>query len=348
MLAGIFYGSQYGGSTASILLNIPGTAANVVTCLDGYPMTRNGKAGVALFVTTITSFVGGCFGIVLLMGFAPVIALMALNFTSVEYFSIMLLGLIAAASIGIGSVLKGLTMVIVGILFGLVGMEITTAVPRYTFGNVNLMDGVSLVAMAMGLFGVAEILTNMGNRAPLQLNAKSISFRSLIPSREEIRQCFMPTVRGSLVGSVIGALPGTGPAIAAFMSYALEKRIAADPSRFGQGAIEGIAAPEAANNAAVQTAFIPTLSLGVPGDVVMAVMLGALMIHGITPGPQFLAKQPEMFWGLVASFWIGNVLLLILNIPLIGIWVRIVAIPYNILYPAILFFICVGGLQRPQ
>jgi TctA family transporter len=205
------------------------------------------------------------------------------------------------------------------------------------------MDGVSLVAMAMGLFGVAEILTNMGNRAPLQLNAKSISFRSLIPSREEVRQCFMPTVRGSLVGSVIGALPGTGPAIAAFMSYALEKRIAADPSRFGQGAIEGIAAPEAANNAAVQTAFIPTLSLGVPGDVVMAVMLGALMIHGITPGPQFLAKQPEMFWGLVASFWIGNVLLLILNIPLIGIWVRIVAIPYNILYPAILFFICVGA-----
>ncbi|MCI5075078.1 tripartite tricarboxylate transporter permease [Oricola sp.] len=341
MLAGIFYGAQYGGSTAAILLNLPGTATNAVTCLDGYPMSKQGRAGVALFMTTITSFVGGCIGIVLMIGFAPALSRFALSFSSAEYFSIMLLGLVAASTLSVGSPLKGLAMVVMGIALGLVGIDVTSGHPRYTFGVIRLMDGVNLLALGMGLFGVAEILNNLG-KPTQQLKAGSVTLRSLLPSREDWKASVMPTVRGAAIGSGVGTLPGTGPGIAAFMAYAVEKRVAKDPSRFGHGAIEGIASPEAANNAAVQAAFIPTLSLGIPGDAVIAILMGAMLIHGIVPGPQFITSHPDTFWGLIASFWIGNVLLLILNIPMIGIWVRILTIPYRLLYPAMLFFVCVG------
>lgn len=343
MLAGIFYGTQYGGSTASILLNLPGSASSAVACLDGNPMAKQGRGGIALFVTTIASFVGSSFAIVLVMAFAPVIAEMAIKFSSVEYFSVMLLGLIAASTLSGGSPLKGLAMVVVGLIFGLVGVDINSGQERFAFGALALSEGFTLVAMAMGLFGVAEILANVGRpKGEVMVKAKDLSLRSMLPSREEWRMMVKPAARGSVIGSIVGALPGTGPSIASFMSYAVEKRIAKDPSRFGKGAIEGITAPESANNASVQAAFIPTLSLGVPGDAVMAVMLGAMMIHGIVPGPLFLTDHPTMFWGLIMSFWVGNLLLLVLNIPLIGVWVRMLSIPYNILYPAILVFVCIG------
>lgn len=341
-LAGIFYGAQYGGSTASILLNLPGDATSAVTCLDGYPMTQRGEAGAALFITTIASFLGGSFAILLVMGLTPALAEFALRFSSTEYFSVMLLGLVAASTFSVGSPLKGLAMVIVGLVFGLVGMDVNSGQFRFAFGFLELADGLNLVAVVMGLFGVAEILNNVGAERGLNLKARDITFRSMLPSKAQLRSTWAATGRGSLVGSLVGILPGTGPTIAAFMAYAVEKRVSRDPSKFGDGAIEGVAAPEAANNASVQAAFIPTLSLGIPGDAVMAVMLGAMMIHGVVPGPQFLTDQPAMFWGLVASFWIGNVLLLMLNIPLIGIWVRILTIPYHILYPSMLFFICIG------
>lgn len=341
MLAGIFYGAQYGGSTAAILLNLPGTPTSAVTCLDGYPMAKKGKAGVALMITTISSFVGGVVGIILLIGFAPALASLALKFSSAEYFSIMLLGLVAASTLAVGSPLKGLAMVVVGVTFGLVGIDMNTGVPRFTFGLIDLQDGVNLLALGMGLFGVAEILNNLGKERP-PVHAQKISFSSLMPSKAEWKQSIMPTVRGSGLGAAIGTLPGTGGAIASFMAYALEKKVARDPTRFGHGAIEGVAAPEAANNAAVQACFIPTLSLGIPGDAVIAILMGAMMIHGIVPGPQFITQHAETFWSLIASFWIGNVILLILNIPLIGVWVKILSIPYKLLYPAMLFFICIG------
>jgi len=342
MLAGIFYGAQYGSSIAAILMNIPGTATAAVPCLDGYPMTKQGRAGVALFITTISSYLGGTFAILLLIVFAQTLSRLALNFGPPEYFSIMVLGLVAASTIGVGSPLKGLASVVVGLALGLVGTDVYTGQLRFTFGILELTDGVSLVALAMGLFGVAEILASIDSKHQVLIDPKTITLRSLMPTWSEMRQSFGATARGSLVGSWVGALPGTGPTIATFMAYALEKKVAKDPSRFGRGAIEGISAPEAANNASVQAAFIPTLSLGVPGDAIMAILLGAMMIHGITPGPQFIVENPTIFWGLVASFWIGNIMLLILNIPLIGLWVRLLAIPYNVLYLAMLFFICIG------
>lgn len=340
MLAGIFYGAQYGSSTAAILMNIPGTATAAVTCLDGYPMAQQGRAGVALFVTTITSFLGGSFAILLLMSFAPLLAKFALGFGSVEYFSIMTLGLIAASTIGIGSPVKGLAMVVFGLVLGLVGTDVTTGVQRYTFGFFHLHDGISLFALAMGIFGISEILASIGQKTATM--PKKFSLRDMLPTREDVRRCALPTGRGAVIGSAVGILPGSGPSIATFMSYAMEKRISREPERFGRGAVEGVASPEAANNASVQAAFIPTLSLGLPGDAVMAILLGAMLMHGIVPGPQFIGQNPEMFWGLIVSFWIGNVLLLILNLPLIGIWVRLLSIPYRFLYPAMLFFICVG------
>jgi putative tricarboxylic transport membrane protein len=341
MLSGIFYGAQYGSSTASILLNLPGTATAVVACIDGYPMARQGRAGVALFVTAITSFIGGAVGIILLMTAAPVIARAALGFGAPEYFTIMLLGLVAASSLSVGSPLKGYVMILIGIALGFVGVDANSGQMRFAFGNHNLAEGLGLVAIAMGLFGVSELLASIGTTRAANPPG-GITFRSMLPSREDVRRSGGPTARGSLVGFVIGALPGAGPSIASFLAYALETRVSRTPERFGKGAVEGIAAPEAANNAAVQSAFIPTLSLGIPGDAVMAVLLGALMIHGIAPGPHFIADQPEMFWGLIASFWIGNLLLLVLNIPLIGLWVRILTIPYHILYPVILMLVCFG------
>ena len=342
MLAGIFYGAQYGGSTASILLNLPGTSTTAVTALDGYPLTRQGKAGPALFITTITSFVGGCIAIVLLMSFAPALGQMALKFSSAEYFSIMVLGLIAAATMSLGNPLKGVASVLLGLIFAMVGIDSTSGELRYTFGILELQDGLNLVAMAMGLFGVAEILKNAGEPERDGSQIVKVRMRDLMPSRADMKLVWKPTLRGATIGSFIGALPGAGPTLAAFLAYAMEKRVARDPSRFGKGAIEGISAPEAANNASTQAAFIPTLALGIPGDATMAVLLGAMLIHGIQPRPEFFTTNADLFWGLVVSFWIGNVLLLFLNIPLIGLWVRILTVPKKYLYPSIIFFICVG------
>ncbi|WP_142846196.1 tripartite tricarboxylate transporter permease [Telmatospirillum sp. J64-1] len=343
MLAGIWYGTTYGGSTAAILLNIPGAPANAVTALDGYPMARQGRGGLALLMTTVASFIGGSFGIIILTLFSPVIAGYALQVSSAEYFALMLLGLVAASTISDSSALKGLAMVVLGLLLSTVGMDAQSGAARFTFGNLALLDGLSIVALAMGIFGVAEIIASVRKINVGDIDRKTISWSAMLPSRDDVRRSWMPLVRGSSVGSFFGALPGTGPSVAAFMAYALEKRSAKEPERFGNGAIEGIMAPESANNAADQTAFIPTLSLGIPGSATMALMLGALMIHGINPGPNLIIEQPALFWGLIMSFWIGNVLLVIMNLPLIGLWVRLLTVPYHLMYPSILMFICIGA-----
>ena len=343
MLAGIWYGTTYGGSTASILLNLPGTPANAVTCLDGFPMAQQGRGGVALFMTTVASFFGATFGILLLMLFTPVIAEYALRFGSAEYFALMLMGLFAASTISSGSALKALAMVVLGILFGLVGMDTQSATVRFSFGILGLLEGISLIALAMGIFGVAEIIMSVRRVRTADIDPETLKLKAIKPTRDDVRRSWFPMLRGSSIGSFFGTLPGTGPSIAAFLSYAIEKRLSRTPERFGNGAIEGIMGPESANNAADQTAFIPTLSLGVPGSATMALMLGVLMIHGVAPGPNLITSQPELFWGLIMSFWVGNIILLILNIPLIGLWVRMLTIPYHILYPSVLMFICIGA-----
>ncbi|MBU8546344.1 MULTISPECIES: tripartite tricarboxylate transporter permease [Roseomonadaceae] len=342
MLAGIYYGASYGGSTASILLNLPGTPSAAVACLDGYPMAKQGRAGVALFMTTIASFVGASLGIVILTLFAPKLSEVALSFGPADYFAMMLLGLVAAATLAQGSPAKGIAMVLFGLCLGMVGTDVQTGQQRFTFDVPYLSDGVSLVAIAMGIFGVAEVIGSIGRVTNAEVAAQKITMRSMMPTKADWKASWKPMLRGTGVGSFFGALPGAGGTIASFMSYAVEKKVAKDPSRFGKGAIEGITAPESANNAAAQTAFIPTLTLGIPGDSVMALMLGALIIQGIQPGPRLMTEYPELFWGLIASFWLGNIMLLILNIPLIGLWVRMLRIPYSILYPAILLFICIG------
>ncbi|MBZ8133326.1 tripartite tricarboxylate transporter permease [Afifella sp. IM 167] len=342
MLAGIYYGAQYGGSTASILLNVPGTATSAVTCLDGYPMAQQGRAGVALFITTIASFFGSFVGVILVAGFAPLLAAFALQFSAAEYFSLMVLGLIAASLVGRGAPLRSVAMVVVGLLLGIVGIDVNTAEFRFTYGVMELADGIHLVIVATGMFGVAEIISSLVRPPERRVASRDITWRSLLPTREDMRRSWGPMLRGTSIGSLFGALPGTGSTIASFIAYATEVKIAKEPERFGRGAVEGVSAPESANNAAAQTAFIPTLTLGIPGDAVMAVMIGALMIHGIIPGPRLIVEQPSLFWGLIVSFMIGNVMLVILNLPLIGIWVRILSIPYSALFPSILVFICVG------
>jgi putative tricarboxylic transport membrane protein len=341
MLAGVYYGAEYGGSTASILLNLPGTASNAVTCLDGHPMAKQGRAGVALFTTTIASFIGGVIGILALIIFAPYITSIGLKFGPTEYFSMMVLGLIAASTLASGSPAKGLAMVTLGLLLGTAGTDVNSGMTRFDFNIPELSDGINLVALAMGLFGIAEIISSI-TRVRDAKSSEKVTMRSMIPTKQDVKSSVLPILRGSGVGGFFGALPGTGASIAAFMSYALEKKLAKDPSRFGKGAIEGIASPEAANNAAVQCAFIPTLTLGIPGSATMAIMLGALIIHGIQPGPMLVAEQPALFWGLIVSFCIGNVMLVILNIPMISLWVSILRIPYHVLYPAILIFIALG------
>lgn len=341
MLAGVYYGAEYGGSTASILLNLPGTAANAVTCLDGHPMAAQGRAGVALFMTTIASLFGGIFGVAAMVMFSPAIVDLGLKFGPAEYFSLMVLGLIAASTLASGSPAKGMAMVVLGLLLGTVGTDINSGIPRFDFDIPEMQDGISLVALAMGLFGISEIVNSISIKRDQKITQK-ITMRSMMPTKKDVKDSSMPIVRGSVIGGFFGALPGTGAAIASFISYAVEKKTAKDPSRFGKGAIEGITAPEAANNAAAQCAFIPTMTLGIPGSATMAIMLGALIIHGIQPGPMLMAEQPALFWGLIVSFLIGNVLLLVLNIPLIGLWVSILNIPYRLLYPAILIFIMMG------
>lgn len=341
MLAGVYYGAQYGGSTAAILLNLPGTPSSAVACLDGYPMAKQGRAGVALFMTTIASFVGSMLGIAALVFFSPAIAEIGLKFGAAEYFAMMLLGLIAASMLASGSALKGLAMVMLGLILGTVGTDVNSGVARFNFGVPELMDGISLVALAMGLFGISEVISAVNHTRDSKVQEK-ITFRSMTPTKKDWKESTMPMLRGTGIGSFFGALPGTGASIASFMAYAVEKKVSKDPGKFGKGAIEGITAPESANNAAAQTAFVPTLSLGIPGDAVMALMLGALIIHGIQPGPLLMTQQPELFWGLIVSFGIGNIMLMVLNLPLIGIWISILRIPYSVLYPAILVFISLG------
>ncbi len=343
MLAGVYYGTSYGGSTTSILLNLPGETKSAISCLDGYPMTRQGRGGIALLMTTISSFVGASIGILAMILFSPLIVKAAIQFGPAEYFSMMLLGLVAASAISNGAPVKGIAMVVVGLLLGIVGLDLQTGLPRFDFDIDSLEDGLGLVSISMGVFGITEIIASVRAEGSQPGNRQKITFRSMIPTRDDVNRSVGPTLRGTGIGCFFGALPGTGGAIASFMSYAVEKKIAREPQRFGNGAIEGVVGPEAANNAADQTAFIPTMTLGIPGSVVMALMMGALIIHGITPGPQLMAKHPDLFWGLVMSFWIGNIMLLILNIPMIGLWLRLLAVPYHILYPIILVFVCIGA-----
>jgi len=341
MLAGVYYGAEYGGSTASILLNLPGTTANAITCLDGHPMAKQGRAGVALFMTTIASLVGGLVGVMALVMFSHAIVEIGLKFGPAEYFALMVLGLIAASTLASGSPAKGLAMVVLGLLLGTVGTDINSGMPRFDFGIPKMMDGLSLVVIAMGLFGISEIVNSITVKREAKVTQK-VTLRSMIPTKKDLKDSMFPMGRGAGLGGFFGALPGTGAAISAFVAYAVEKKIAKDPTRFGKGAIEGVTAPESANNAAAQSAFIPTLTLGIPGSATMAIMLGALIIHGIQPGPMLMSEQPALFWGLIVSFFIGNIMLVILNIPLIGLWVSILNIPYRILYPAILIFIMLG------
>lgn len=342
MLAGIYYGAAYGGSITSILLNLPGEASASVTALDGYPMAQQGRAGIALFITAIASFIGSIIGMILLGLFAKPLSDFAIEFSAPEYFSLMLLGLIAATMVSSDAPFRALAMVTFGLVLGLVGVDLNSGMSRFTFGVPDLFDGLSLVALAIGLFGLPELFFNATSPNFAVSQGKGLTLRSMLPTRQDWKDSWAAILRGSGIGSFFGALPGTGGVIASFMSYAVEKKVSRDPSRFGKGAIEGIASPEAANNAAVQTAFIPALSLGVPSNAVMALMLGVMMIHGVAPGPNLINESPDLFWGLVVSFLVGNVLLVILNIPLIGTWVRVLSIPFNILLPIIIGLICVG------
>lgn len=341
MLAGIFYGSQYGGAIGAILLNLPSHPPHAVTCLDGYPMTKAGRGGAALGITMMASFFAASVGIIVMIFLSPVLVEIAFKFGPTEICSIMLLGLLAGATMSRGSPLKGVAMTIFGLLCGVVGTDVISGTTRYTFDLPELADGVELGALCMGLFGIADFLVSV-NRTTIKPSDAKVSMKDMRPTRAEMKQAFWPMVRGTMVGTLFGAMPGTGPTITTFIAYALERKIAKDPSRFGKGAIEGVAAPEASAHAKTQVDFIPTLSLGIPGDAVMALILGALIIKGIQPGPQLITEHPDIFWGLVASFWIGNVLLVILNVPMIGVWVRMLQVPYKYLYPAALFFICIG------
>ena len=341
MLAGIFYGSQYGGAIGAILLNLPSHPPHAVTCLDGYPMTKAGRGGAALGVTMMASFFAASVGIIVMIFLSPLLVEIAFKFGPTEVCSIMLLGLLAGATMSRGSPLKGVAMTIFGLLCGVVGTDVISGTMRYTFDFPDLADGVELGALCMGLFGIADFLVSV-NRTTVKASDAKVSMKDMRPTRAEMKQAFWPMVRGTMVGTLFGAMPGTGPTITTFIAYALERKIAKDPSRFGKGAIEGVASPEASAHSKTQVDFIPTLSLGIPGDAVMALILGALIIKGIQPGPQLITEHPDIFWGLVASFWIGNVLLVILNVPMIGVWVKMLQVPYKFLYPAAVFFICVG------
>jgi putative tricarboxylic transport membrane protein len=341
MLAGIFYGSQYGGAIGAILLNLPCHPPHAVTCLDGYPLTRQGKGGTALGIAMISSFFAASCGIVLMIFASPLLVSIAFKFGPAELFSIMLLGLLAGGTMSRGPVLKGVAMTLFGLLVGIVGTDINTGVMRFTFGFPKLGDGVEIVALALGLFGVADFLRNV-NRLQVVSKATHVRLRDMRPSWKELKQAFFPMLRGTAVGALFGGMPGTGSTITTFIAYALEQKVSRNPKKFGQGAIEGVAAPEAASHAKTQVDFIPTMSLGIPGDAVMALILGALMIQGIQPGPQLITDHADLFWGLVASFWVGNILLMLLNVPLIGIWVKFLRVPYRYLYPSALLFIAVG------
>lgn len=342
MLAGIYYGAQYGGAICSIILNLPCHPPHAVTCLDGYPLTLQGRGGVALFITMLSSFVGASFGITVMIFFAPVLVKLALEFADVEVCALMLLGMLAGSTLARGSALKGVAMTLLGLLLGTIGTDINTGIHRFTFGETKLYDGIEIVALALGLFGIAEFLKSVNTVSPLNAALTRIRMRDMWPTRADLKQAAFPMMRGTLIGSLCALIPGTGPTIASFISYGFEKRISRTPQRFGTGTLAGVAAPEASTHSSVQGDFIPTMCLGIPGDAVMALMLGALLIQGITPGPQLISEHPDLFWGLIASFWVGNIMLVVLNIPLIGLWVKLLEIPYRYLYPSALFFICIG------
>jgi putative tricarboxylic transport membrane protein len=341
MLAGIFYGSQYGGAIGAILLNMPSHPPHAVTCLDGYPMTKAGKGGTALGITMIASFFAASFGIMVMIFASPLLVQIAFKFGPTEIFSIMLLGLLAGATMARGSPLKGVAITVVGLLIGIVGTDVNSGVQRFTYGIPELSDKVELVALALGMFGVADFLRSV-NRTQFVGSETKVRLRDMRPSKAELKQAFFPMVRGTLIGTLFGAMPGTGPTITTFIAYAFERRVSKTPERFGHGALEGVAAPEAASHSKTQVDFIPTMSLGIPGDAVMALILGALLIQGIQPGPQLITEHADLFWGLIASFWVGNILLVILNVPLIGLWVKLLQVPFRYMYPAALFFIAVG------
>ncbi|HRJ68512.1 MAG TPA: tripartite tricarboxylate transporter permease [Beijerinckiaceae bacterium] len=340
MLAGIYYGAQYGGSTTAILINIPGEATSVVTALDGHMMAKNGRAGVALGMAAIGSFIAGTIATLVIALLGKPLTAMALIFGPAEYFSLMVLGLALAVALARGSVLKAILMIVLGILLSTVGTDLETGEERLTLGLQDLSDGIDFAVLAMGVFGLAEILKNLEN--PEARDVVKSKIGRLLPSMAEFRQSLAPILRGTSLGSILGILPGNGAVLAPFASYTIEKKIAKDPSRFGKGAIEGVAGPEAANNAGAQTAFIPLLTLGIPPNAVMALMVGAMTIHGIIPGPLVMTKSPDLFWGMIASMWIGNLMLVIINLPLIGIWVKLLQVPYRLMYPAILLFCAIG------
>lgn len=340
MLAGIYYGAQYGGSTTSILMNLPGEASSVVTCLDGHQMARQGRGGTALAVAAWGSFGAGCFATVVLALLAVPLSQLAIRFGPAEYFSLMVFGLVGSIVLASGSILKAVGMILLGLLLGTIGTDVTTGVKRFCFHIPELADGIGFVALAMGLFGIAQILDALEREEKREVIKQKLAGFWL--TRKDIRDALPAALRGTLCGSLLGILPGGGAILASFTAYILEKKISREPQTFGQGNIKGVAAPESANNAAAQTSFVPLLTLGIPSNVVLAMMAGAMMIHGIQPGPRVITSNPSLFWGVVVSMWMGNLMLLLLNLPLIGIWVRVLSVPYKLLYPAILAFCCVG------
>ena len=340
MLAGIYYGAQYGGSTTAILVNMPGEASSVVTCLDGYQMARRGQAGAALAIAALGSFFAGTCATLLVAGVSLPLSALALKFGPAEYFSLMVLGLIGAVVLAHGSLVKAIAMIVLGLLLGIVGTDVNSGVERFTFDIPELSDGIGVVVVAMGLFGFAEIVLNLeatGKREVMRTRLEGLWL-----TLSQLRQAAPAVLRGTALGSILGVLPGGGAMLSSFASYSIEKKLARDPSRFGHGAIEGVAGPESANNAGAQTSFIPLLTLGIPENAVMAMMVGAMTIHDIQPGPQVMTSNPQLFWGLIASMWIGNLMLVVLNLPLIGIWIRLLTVPYRLLYPAILLFCSIG------
>jgi TctA family transporter len=340
MLAGIYYGAQYGGSTTAILVNLPGEASSVVTALDGYAMARQGRAGPALAIAAIGSFFAGTVATFLIVLAAPPLTKLAQQFAPADYFSLMVLGLVLAVVMASGSILKAVGMIFLGMLLGLVGTDVNTGNTRFTFGIGDLFDGIGFVIVAMGVFGAAEIIKNLGD--PERRDLVSSKVTGLMPTWPDLKASTGPVLRGTVLGSLLGILPGGGAVLASFSSYSLEKRLSKTPEKFGKGMIEGVAGPESANNAAAQTSFIPMLTLGIPANAVMAMMIGGMMIHGIVPGPQVMDQKPGLFWGMIVSMWIGNMMLVVLNLPLIGIWVKMLLVPYRLLAIAIFFFCCIG------
>ncbi|SFU57059.1 tripartite tricarboxylate transporter permease [Pseudoduganella namucuonensis] len=340
MLSGIYYGAQYGGSTTAILVNLPGESSSVVTAIDGYQMARNGQAGKALATAALGSFFAGSVATVLLALFAPPLADLALKFGPAEYFSLMVLGLVASVVLASGSLLNAIGMVILGLLLGLVGTDVNSGAARYTFDLPQLADGINFVIVAMGMFGIGEIVRNLEHDEGRNLLMKKVS--GLMLTKEDFKRIIAPVFRGTILGSALGILPGGGAMLASFAAYSIEKKVSKNSAMFGKGAIEGVAAPEAANNAGAQTSFIPMLTLGIPSNPVMALMIGAMIIQGIQPGPAVMTEQPALFWGLIVSMWIGNLFLVVLNLPMIGLWVKMIMVPYHRLYPAILMFCAIG------